>query len=232
MGHARSRFGATSQRSLEKLPKVSFSSLKLLEECPLCFWRYLHKQPRPSFPIASALIRMDLLQKTLIDKVIVEGTVPEALSRIPGKFVSLPQSTLTVSIPELSLSLIAKLDALIQAGESFVPLDNKTAGAPKDADALSKYFGLQGSIYNLALQRIGYPVEERSIFCQWFPVLDGNDIRVATEVTSIETPIAKAIEVLERARRILDANRPSGSPGCPYCSWGLGVAINQGKDTA
>ena len=201
---------------------VSFTSLRLLEECPRCFVRHVKGERRPSFPAAGILFAMDIATKGLIGKIIGGQSPPQCLQSVPGRFVRLPQATMRVTCDEFRLSLVSKLDALIVSKKDYLPWDNKTAGRRKSPEAIQRFFGLQGCIYNFVLRKLGYRVRGESVFCEWFPHVEPDGtIRFETAFHLIETPVERATNVLRQAQQVLDGPVPDPDPNCDYCTWAL-----------
>lgn len=226
-----------NSKSSGRFPTVSFSSLSLLRECKgRCFWLHMRGRPRPGKPMPGILIRMDLDQKAVIESVIAGASRPEVLAEVPGRFIPIPHSSgasLTVQVEELRLRVVGKLDALVDVGGAYVPVDNKTFGKAKPASEVAKYYSAQGSLYGFLLQSLGYPVPRpaRAIFIQWIPhVRREGGARIETQVTEIVTPIEDASALLRRAREVLDGPTPEPDADCDYCMWAETAGESQEGD--
>lgn len=226
-GNPKPTYPRRGRRQGDGLQPISFSSLSLMAECPLCFWFRLNRGlSRPAKPLPGILQRLDKIQKELAREAMGGGPLPlPLLGKLPGSFV--PKHTvphnLSITLPELRFRLVTRLDAVIDLDGLVAPTDFKSFGDPKPEEYLRRYYQLQGELYNHALASAGHKVANRTVFVMWFPRRCPRNIQFEAEVATIPTPAAAAHSILTRAREVLDGPVPEPSPTCAWCAWAKAV---------
>ncbi len=217
---------------MEKIVKLSPSSLSLFSECPRCFWLDKIKNiKRPSTIFPSLPGGMDNLIKKYFDRFRKDGTLPpEIKGKIPGKLM--PDQVLLDSwrnwrkgleFFDQSLggfALGGALDECFLEGDTYVPADYKTRGyALKDNSA--NYYLDQLSIYTLLLKKNGYRTSNDGYLIWYIPedVGEMGQVKFNVGLTKITTDIERAYQIFQNAAEILKGPLPASSKECQFCAW-------------
>jgi len=217
--------------ALEKLHRLSASSLAILLECPRCFWLQVHENlRRPTGPFPSLPGGIDGVLKTYFDRYRKNGALPpDVQDRLPGKLFT-DEDTLKVwrnnrqgirtKRRDLGIELLGAIDDLLQEGAKVTPLDFKTRGyALKDDTHL--HYQHQLDLYAYLLERNGYPTTGRGFLLFFWPeeVRDGGTIQFHIEPVEMTTSASRAEELLRTAARILRGPIPKRHTACAFCQF-------------
>ena len=215
--------------------KLSVSSLKLMKECPACFWWQVKKKVRrPSGPMSQLPNRVEDQILNRFNEFRAKGKLPPELKELKGMILlkDLEQHNtwknrgLHYIDEEKGFDLVAKPDDILEKGNKYVILDYKTAGAGADACTKEKFeadikkydYNLQADVYSFVFQKTGMETEDYAYFLFWFVkeidsegkfVFDTKLLKVKIDVNNAENTLNDALKILDQE------NAPKN--GCPYC---------------
>jgi hypothetical protein len=210
---------------------LSPSTLKILRECPRCFWLQFRegvKRPAGIFP--SLPSGMDRVLKEHFDSFRDRGEMPPELSELRGY-------KLFDDVPLLEVwrnwrkgiswtdregnRLYGAVDNILQKGDKLVVLDYKTRGFPLKEDTAS-YYQDQMDIYTFLLQKNGYKTEDYAFLLFYHParVLKSGEVVFHTDLVKRKVDVKNAEKLFQKALRILAGGKPRASTECGYCAWG------------
>jgi len=215
--------------------KLSQSSLKLMKDCPACFWWQVKKKVRrPSGPMSQLPNRVEDQILNKFNEFRIRGELPPELKELKGMVLlkDLEQHKtwknrgLHYKDEKRDFDLVAKPDDILEHGNKFVILDYKTAGAGAAACTIEKFeedikkydYNLQADVYSYVFQKNGMEIEDYAYFLFWFIkeidpegrfIFDTKLLKVKIDIKNAEKTVNKALEILNQE------NAPKS--GCPYC---------------
>lgn len=215
--------------------KLSVSSLKLMKECPACFWWQVKKGVRrPSGPMSQLPNRVEDQILNRFNEFRAIGKLPPELKELKGMRLlkDLEQHNtwknrgLHYIDEENGFDLVAKPDDVLENGNKYVILDYKTAGAgaskctiEKFEEDIKKYdYNLQADVYSYVFQKNRMKTEDYAYFLFWFIkeidsegrfIFDTKLLKVNVDTSNAEKTVNEALDILNQE------NAPKS--GCPYC---------------
>lgn len=217
---------------MQKIIKLSPTSLSLFSECPRCLWLEKIKNiKRPAVVFPSLPGGLDNLIKKYFDKYRKEGEIPpEIKGRISGKLI--PDQTLIDSwrnwrkgleFVDNSLGNFAlggALDECLVDGDIYIPADYKTRGYDLKSDSADYYIN-QLSFYSLLLSKNGFKTDKSGYLIWYIPevISEMGNIKFNVEVTKLITDADKAYEIFRSAVKVLEGQLPEPSSQCGFCAW-------------
>jgi len=118
------------------MTRFSPSSLKLLRECPRCFWLHFHGKKRPASIFPSLPGGMDKVLKEHFDRFRMQGTLPPELKVDAQLYPDQAQLDIWrnwrtgLSVTKGAHALSGAVDELLLVDGKIVVLDYKTRGYP------------------------------------------------------------------------------------------------------
>ncbi len=181
--------------------KLSPSSLKLMEECPRCFWLQKHKvwsRPSGAFPTLPA--GMDRILKAHFDRFRVRGELPPELranNHCNGLKLFNDEDLLKVWRNNLKgirwtdkegNVFYGAVDNILTEGKKLVVLDYKTRGYAIKEDTASTY-QIQLDAYNFLLRKNDYETAEYGFLLFYMPkeVTETGEVIFDTELIKVKT---------------------------------------------
>ena len=210
--------------TVEKPERMSAARLNLLRECPRCFWLVIKrgiKRPSMGFPTLPA--RFDRIIQEYCQPYRDTDQLPPLLKEtgLEGRLI---KAKLKPWIdPESGLALTGRLDECLETpSEGFAPLDHKTRGYTPSSPNINPNYILQLDVYSALLQGNGYRPADFAVLVYYIPDWGGMEegVRFNIEVTRVDTSVARALQMLGKARATLDMDTPpQPSHRCEFCKW-------------
>ncbi|HLC79558.1 MAG TPA: PD-(D/E)XK nuclease family protein [archaeon] len=210
---------------------LSASTLSLFKDCPRCFWMHLRKKiKRPQGIFPSLPSGIDLVLKEHFDSYSKIGALPPELSNIEGKVQLFDDEKLLAKWRDFRSGLIWKdgtgnvlrgaLDNLLVEDGDFIVLDYKTRGYPRKDDTHT-YYQHQLDIYNLLLQKNGFPTKNYAYLLFYHPINIGANghFTFQADLVKVNVQVRNAVELFEKALQTLDGQKPESSEQCSFCNW-------------
>lgn len=208
------------------------SKLSLLEECARCFWLECNKKlKRPQGLFSSLPNALDRMLKKRFDSFRQKGILPPELSAIKGAKLFDDWQLLekwrnnfrglTVFDSEGN-GLKGAFDEVLVIDSCLVPLDFKSRGSPPK-DSTIELYRSKLNVYNLLLHGAGKTVKDYAYLLFYFLVEEQNSIKFNAQLVKVQTSIADAEKLLEKAVAILNGLLPEHNPDCAFCRWALGL---------
>lgn len=210
---------------------LSPSTLKLLKNCPRCFWLHFNKgvkRPETIFP--SLPSGMDRVLKEHFDRFRDKGELPPELKTLNGE-VKLFDDVKLLDIWRNNFKGIqwkdeqgnlfrGAVDNLLKKGEKLIVLDYKTRGFPLKEDT-HEYYRDQLDIYNLLLRKNGYKIEDYAYLLFYHPTGVHADGRVdfKADLVTLNISVRNAEEIFSKALEVLNGDMPNASEECGFCGW-------------
>ena len=192
-----------------------------MEECPRCFWLSVVKKiDRPSSPMASIVIKMDSIIKHYFDRYREKGELPPIVKdKVKGKLPNNMPKTLYHKENE-QITLMGRPDDYLELEDgSIVPFDHKTKS--KAPENTHHAYQLQIDIYSFLLKVNNYKTTNKGYLAYYYP--DDCDLHIGMdihcEVVEVEINPNRAIELLQKAKQILNGSTPDSSKECGFCKW-------------
>lgn len=212
--------------------KFSPSSLKLLKECPRCFWIHFNKGiKRPGGPFPSLPSGMDMILKNYFDSFRDKGLLPPELDKLTG--VKLFDNVELLKVwrnnwkgiewkDEEGNVLKGAVDNILQKGEKLIVLDYKTRGFPLN-DNTHGYYQDQLDIYNLLLRKNGYETEDYAYLLFYHPdkVNENGDVVFNIDLIEVKVSVENAERIFKEAIEVLKGEMPEPAPECGFCRWAM-----------
>lgn len=214
--------------------QLSPSKLSVLRDCQRCFWLANNEKinrPRGIFPSLPGGIDRKL-------KVYYDSSRPQ----LPKEIEHLEGQKLFGDVEKLNkwrnwrsgltcvvegVKLIGALDdALINENKEISPLDYKTKGSePKDNG--SQYYQTQLDCYDLMLRMNGYKTTGYAYLVYYWPekagasgLLPGMQLfRFGVKCFQLNSSEKSAVEIIIKAKKILEGKIPEASENCEYCKY-------------
>lgn len=212
--------------------RVSHSLMSVADECRFCGWLHARGYRRPSIPVAGITHGIDATAKEMCDHHRRDGTLPIALraSMEGGFFPDLPFE-LSFTDPARDCVILGRLDQLlIEKGGLLAPLDHKSCKKPDEVIRESRL--KQMDLYALVLGHwdayAGYGVSPRGYLMFHYPIFErgggpgaGHRLAIKSEVRTVSTDPARALDRVDRVLDIVRGPKPPRSADCPFCEWAL-----------
>ncbi len=211
--------------------RLSASSLKLMQECPRCFWLTQHKvwkRPQGIFPSLPA--GMDRILKKHFESFARKGKLPPELCKgtdciglkLFDDFEKLAQwQNNRKGIfwkDEKGNVLRGAVDYLLvlTAKGTIVVIDYKTRGYAIKKDT-PKIYQLQLDIYNYLLRKNNYRTEDYAFLLFYVPkeVMPTGEVIFDTELVKMKIDVSKAEETWKKALKLLNGECPQKT--CEWC---------------
>jgi len=214
-------------------PLLSNSSLKLLIDCPKCFWRdKILKIKRPKGIIPGLQQGMDDIIKVYWDSLRKRGI--KIHDENPTIYLFEDQVKLDEwrfwksGLPRYSHKNIEVMGAVDEVGyekikkqKYFLPIDYKTKKDQVQAGYGDKWYKFQLSLYSYLMKQAGMKVTDYGMIAYYSPARQqtktifhfNEDFEfVKVDYYAIESAIESAIGVLK-------GKEPQGNPQCEYCQY-------------
>lgn len=202
----------------------SSSTLKLLRECPRCFWLHFHGKKRPATIFPSLPGGMDNVLKKHFDKFRAKGELPPELSVDAALFPD--QAKLDTwrnwrsGLRTFSNGheLMGAVDELLLVDGKIVVLDYKTRGYPVKEDTPSFYQD-QLDIYTYLLSKNGQATVNYAYLLFYHPtlVLENGDVKFHAELVKVDVDVGRAEKLFEKAIKVVEGPEPEKNPSCGFC---------------
>ena len=194
------------------------STLKLLAECPRCFWLRFNKNlKRPDTIFPSLPSGMDKLLKEHFDRFMRKGELPPELQKLNGevklfndeKLLALWRNNFKgVQWKDADGNVLrGAVDNLLVKGKKLIVLDYKTRGFPLKDDTHDYYID-QMALYTFLLQKNGYETEDYAYLLFYHPTMihengavdfQADLVKVTVDVEKAEGIVIGALDVLKWA---------------------------------
>ena len=209
--------------------KLSPSSLKLMEECPRCFWLNKHKvwsRPSGAFPTLPA--GMDRILKIHFDRFRSKETLPpELCTNNHCTNLKLFNDEELLKVWRNNLKGIrytdkegnvfyGAVDNILTEGKKLIVLDYKTRGYALKEDTAGMY-QIQLDAYNFLLRKNGYETEDYGFLLFYMPkeVTTTGEVIFDTELVKMKTHPSHAEKLFEKALNMLKEECPKKC--CAWC---------------
>ncbi|MBI4399927.1 PD-(D/E)XK nuclease family protein [Candidatus Micrarchaeota archaeon] len=200
---------------------LSHSKLKILEECPKCFWLSVVKNvTRPSIPSATILIKLDNIIKKYFDEHRNEGKLPPIIDEVIDCRLAKNIPTTLYSKEDENIVLMGILDECLEFNDGTIAvLDHKTSSMPPKR--VHPVYKLQLDIYMYLLERNGYKTANKAFLAYYYPNYSElhNGLKIKCKIMEIIPDKLKVIEVLGRAKEVLNGPMPNSGKDCKFCRW-------------
>lgn len=217
---------------MNKIIKLSPSSLAIFSECPRCFWLYKNKNiKRPGGPFPSLPGGMDALIKAYFDKYRKEGKLPPELKGhfcgklipdqdILDKWRNWRQGLEFIDDNVRDFALGGALDECFVDGDIYIPADYKTRGYGLKDDSADYYID-QLSFYSLLLKANGFKTNTAGYLIYYIPedVSEMGNVKFAVEIVKLTTDTERAYQLFKSAAGVLKGPIPDVSTACQFCTW-------------
>jgi len=211
--------------------KLSPSTLKLMEECPRCFWLHFNKKiKRPEMGFPTLPRGMDNILKEHFDRFMKKGELPPELKehKVEGKLFDDEGLLKVWRNPLRGISwedgrgnvLRGAVDNILMKGKRLIVLDYKTRGFALKEDTAAHYQH-QLNLYNFLLRKNGYPTEDYAYLLFYVPalVLPSGEMVFETELVKMKVSVEDAEKMFKKALKILEGEIPPASEECKYCRY-------------
>jgi hypothetical protein len=203
-----------------------------MKDCERCFWlRFNRGIHRPRGVLPTLPDGVDSVLKAHFDRFREKGELPPELAK-SGFNGGLMRNQLLIDewrknglkteIPELGVSVLGKVDDVLvdSDGETLVPFDFKTKGSPP-TDGYEDHYHHQMCLYGWLMRQNGYKVDDKAYLMFYHPetVDDAGEIIFSTSLIKIDIDPSDAVELLERASRLLNSPEPESNKNCEYCKY-------------
>jgi len=209
--------------------KLSPSSLKLMQECPRCFWltqNKIWKRPQSIFPTLPS--GMDKILKTHFDRFMEKGTLPPELCENGDcKNLKLFDDKELLKVWRNNLKGISwtdengnnvhgAVDNILVNGKKLIVLDYKTRGFPLKEDTADRNQN-QLDVYNFLLRKNGYETEDFAFLLYYVPkeVLETGEIIFDTTLVKMNIDVKNAEKLFTEGINLLNDECPE--KGCEWC---------------
>jgi len=203
-----------------------------MRDCERCFWlrfnRGVHR-PKGIFPTLPGGI--DDVLKGHFDRFREKCELPPELAKSGFKgnlfkdqllIDEWRKDGLKAELPELGVSLLGKIDDVLvdMDGKTLVPFDFKTKGSAP-TDGYEDHYHHQMCLYGWLMRQNGYDVDERAYLMFYHPETVDNlgNIIFNTSLVEIDIDPSDAMDLLERAARVLRGPEPKADRNCEYCKY-------------
>ena len=211
--------------------KLSPSALKLMNECPRCFWLTHHKVwKRPTGIFPTLPTGMDRILKEHFDRFMERGEMPPEICEENScvgmkifddkeKMVVWQNNFKGIVWEEDGNVLKGAVDNILVKGKKLIVLDYKTRGFPLKEDTAA-FSQNQLDTYNFLLRKNGYETEDFGFLLFYIPksVTETGEVVFDTELVKMPTDCDSAERVWKDALGLLGSDCPGES-----CEWCCGV---------
>lgn len=213
--------------------KLSPSSLKVMKDCPTCFWYQIKKKiRRPPSPMSQLPNRIEDQILNRFKKFRDKGELPPELKGIKNK--GLINSDLHKEWKNKGISfaydddivIMGKLDDVLEGNNKLLVLDYKTAGKSPEKCTLEHFkedivkydYQMQVDLYNYILRSNGMNTEDYSCFLFiYIESMDENGkIKLGNKLIRINSNLKRVEQVIKEAKEILEKNVPPIGK-CEHC---------------
>ncbi len=223
--------------------KLSPSTIKLMLDCPRCFWLQLVKNiKRPDTAFPSLPNGMDKILKEHFDRFMEKGELPPELKEREGvnncklfddkELLKVWRNNLKgieYKDEESGVMLHGAVDNLLVKNNKLIVLDFKTRGFPLKENT-HEYYQTQLDLYNFLLRRNGYETEDYSYLLFYYPnkVTETGEVIFNTELIEINTYAENGEKVFKEAVKVLQLKEaPRLNLDCGFCRWRENYEIKQ-----
>ncbi|MEK6862921.1 MAG: PD-(D/E)XK nuclease family protein [Nanoarchaeota archaeon] len=211
--------------------KLSPSSMKLVEECPKCFWlQVVKKISRPSGAFPSLPSGVDKMLKEHFDRFRDNNKLPPEIKEL--KDVKLFDNNellkkwrnnlkgIEYYDKENDVLLHGAVDNLLTKDNKLIVLDYKTRGFALKEDT-AHYYQDQLDIYNFLLRKNGYETEDYSYLLFYLPemVMESGEFKFKTELIKMKVNVEHAELLFKKAVEIVKGDCPDKGKDCVFCNW-------------
>ena len=213
--------------------KLSPSSIKVLLECPKCFWLQLVKKiRRPEGIFPSLPGGMDKILKIHFDNFMEKGELPPEIKEHglsngyklfddKSKLDIWRKNTVGIQYTDKTSGILLRgaVDNILSKGEELVVLDYKTRGYPVKEDTPG-FYQAQMDFYNFLLRKNGYKTTNYAYLLFYHPkeVTETGEVIFDTDLIKLETSAERAEKIFNNAIQILTSESPpKPSEECKYC---------------
>jgi hypothetical protein len=209
--------------------KLSPSALKLLDDCPRCFWLAHNKKiRRPEGIFPSLPSGMDKILKAHFDAFRAQGKVPPEIKELGAKLFD-DETLLKVWTnnfkgigwtDEQGNVLRGAMDEVLAKDGKLIVLDFKTRGYPLKEDTADLYQS-QLDIYNFLLRKNGYKTDDHGYLLFYYPeAVDATGhVKFHAELVKMRISVKNAEKLWKDALACLAGAMPKASTTCAYCAW-------------
>lgn len=209
--------------------KLSPSSLRLLKECPRCFWRqYNQDMKRPESIYPSLPYGIDRALKKRFDYYREQGKLPTELRKLEK--VSLFDHPL-IGLwrrsrdglrwkDEKGHELRGAVDEVLQKGEKLIVLEHVTRGFALKENTVSLYQD-KLDLYSFLLQKNGFPTENYAYLLFFYPkdISWQGDVWFHKELHRVDVSVENGERLFNAGVRVLEGEIPAAGE-CGFCKWG------------
>ncbi len=209
--------------------KLSPSTLKIMEDCPRCFWLHINKNiKRPAGIFPSLPSGVDGVLKRYFDTFRKKGELPPVLNekKIKAKLFE-DEEKLKIwrnnfkgvkYTDKKGNVLHGAVDELLVKDKKIIVLDYKTRGFALKEDTAAHYQH-QLDIYNFLLRKEGYETEDYAYLLFYIPnnINCNGDFCFDAELVRMDTDVKRAEKLFEKAITLLEGEEPKASEKCEYC---------------
>lgn len=209
--------------------KLSPSSLKLMDECPRCFWltqNKVWKRPQTIFPTLPS--GMDRVLKNHFDSFMEKGELPPELCEngdcnnlklFDDKGLLKEWRNVFKGISwtdENGNNLHGGVDNILTNGKKLVVLDYKTRGYALKEDTANNSQN-QLDTYNFLLRKNGYDTEDFAFLLFYVPkeVMETGEVVFDTTLVKMDVDVKNAEKIFNDAIKLLNSGCPKN--GCEWC---------------
>ena len=205
------------------------SNLRLLKECPRCFWLQHNRDlKRPSSIYPSLPFGIDKALKERFDYYRENEKLPPELRKLDQvRLFDHPLLALWKNNwqgirwkDEEGNELRGAVDDILEKNNKLIVLEYVTRGFPLKEDTISHYED-QLNFYTFLLQKNGFPTEDYAYLLFFHPksVNWQGDIWFHKELHQVKVEINLAEELFRTAINVLKEKIPESSAGCEFCQW-------------
>lgn len=216
---------------IDKIVRISPTSLNLYLECPRCFWLQLNLGiKRPEQPSSTLPNGIDLTLKNYFDYWRINGGFPPILKNKLNYKLLANQATISYFRSrnfqwydkETGAYLTGILDDALDLGNDIiVPLDNKTRGFPPTETHFAHI--IQMSVYTLLLLENNFKTLNLAYLIYWYfnhkNMELENPLAFNILVEEVKTDPEKVKAVFREAVNVLKKDLPPVNNDCSYCQY-------------
>lgn len=207
---------------------LSYTGLKLFQECPRCFWlHYVKGIKRPKMPFPSLPSGMDRVLKNYFDLHRKQGTLPPELQALQGVQLFPDQEKVDkwrnpfgglVWHDGLGNKLIGAVDEVLQQDEKLIVLDFKTCGRQPNT-ATARYYQDQMAVYCFLLSKNGFAISDSAYLLFYYPssMQTQGNFSFQYMLVNMKVELSRTEALFNAAIELLHGPSPSPSGKCSYC---------------
>jgi len=217
--------------------RLSPSSVRIMIECPRCFWLQLKKgirRPENIFPSLPA--GMDRVLKKHFDRFMEKGELPPEIREYgiangyrlfdDKKKLSIWRNSLQgIQYKDNTSGMILRgaIDNLLSNGNKIIVLDYKTRGYPLKEDT-AEHYQSQMDMYNFLLRKNGYETEDYAYLLFYYPreVMENGEVIFDTKIIKMSTSMSRGEKLFQDAIKVLQSDTlPESSDDCKFCKYAV-----------